>query len=257
MPVVQSTAYATVESVTQLARALVNDMLISQAGEILTDTAPFTFPLLNSAARYCGRKLANNGVKTFTIETVLTPITQCSFPNLGLGGADPGQQVYVSDAGYFNGSTFAYPPNLPSSLRVPLDLWERATGSLEQWLLMKEYPDGIPSTPQSYRLCFWEWRNEQIWMPGATQINDLKLRFESDIMMFATVNDTILIRDSTDAIANYLAALFTNARNPMAAASFSAAGDDFTNQIILSNVHAAQRETYTRIPWNGRGRGRV
>lgn len=225
-------------------------MLISQGGEILTDTAPFTFPLLNSAARYFSRKLANNSVKTFTIETLLTPITPCSFPNLGLGGADPGQQVSIGDTGYFNGSAFSYPPALPSSLRVPLDLWERTTGGLEQWLPLKEYPDGLPSIAQGYRLRMWEWRSEQIWMPGATQENDLKLRFESDVAQFATVNDTIMIRGATDPIANYLAALFVNSRNPMAAASFSAAADDFTGQIILSNVHAAQRETVTRVGYN-------
>src|SRR5579863_7787913 len=245
MPVAQTTAYANVESVSKLARALVNDMLVSQGGEILTDAAPFTFPMLNSAARYFGRKLANNSVKTFTLETVLTPVTPVNFPNLGVGGADPGQQVFIGDTGYFNGSAISYPPGLPSSMRVPLDLWERTTGLLEQWLPMKEFPDGLPSVPQSYRIRFWEWRNEQIWMPGATQQNDLKLRFESDVAQFATVNDTIMIRGATDPIANYLAALFTNSRNPSAAASFSAAADDFTNQIILSNVHAAQRETVT------------
>jgi hypothetical protein len=252
MPAVGTTAYANVESVTTLARALVNDMLISTSGEILTDTAPFTFPLLNSAARYLSRKLSNNGTKSFVIETVLTPVTACNFPNLGLGGADPGQQVMIGDQGYFNGVIQIYPPALPSALRVPLDLWERATGSQEQWLPMREYPDGLPSIAQSYRLLGWEWRNEQIWMPGATQTNDLKLRFEADIIQFATVNDTILIRGGTDPLANYLAALFVNARNPMAAASFSAAADDFTNQIILSNVHAAQRENTTRRSY-GRG----
>ena len=66
MPVPQTTAYCSVEQVYALARALVNDMLVDQSGEILTDSAPFMFPLLNSAARYfTERKMAEYGVKTF------------------------------------------------------------------------------------------------------------------------------------------------------------------------------------------------
>lgn len=252
MPVGQSTAYATVEQVFILTRALINDALISQAGEILTDSAPFSFPLLNAAARYFARKLSNNGVRSFTIETVLTPITECNFPNLGEGGEDPGQEVYIGDTGYFDGSEFHYPPNLPSSMSVPRTLWERTTGSQEPWQLMTQKFDGLPSVPQGPRLGFWEWRTEQIWMPGATQTNDLKLRFDSDIIIFATPNDTVMVRGATEPLANYLAALVTNARNPMAAASFSAAGDDFTDQIIIENVHEMQGTTVTRRSY-GRG----
>lgn len=252
MPSLGTTAYGTVEGVNNLARALVNDMLMSTAGEILTDGAPFTFPMLNMAADYFTRKLASNGVKTFVKETVLTPVTACNFPNLGLGGADPGQQVNISDAGYFDGSNQNYPPNLPSDMLEPVDLWERTTGSLETWRAMKECTDGLPSVMQGERQGFWEWRTEMIWMPGATQTNDLKLRYVGSSTQFATPQDTVLIRGAQSAMANYLAAVFVNTRNPTAAASFSAAGDDFTDMIIRENTHALQRVTVTRKSY-GRG----
>lgn len=254
MPVVQSTAYCSVEQVFTLARALVNDMLVDQSGEILTDSAPFMFPLLNSAAGYFERKLANNGVKTFTKETVLRVITPINFPPLGPGATDPGRQVNVNDQGYFDGNIQTYPPQLPPDMIAPLDLWERASGSSSPWQLMKEYPDGLPSFTQGPSLCMWEWRTECIFMPGATTARELRLRYEGETARFLTVDDSIMVRGAEDALGNYLAALVTNARNPMAAASFSAAGDDFTNQIIISNVRARQRETVTRISYGRGGR---
>ncbi|MGH9735429.1 MAG: hypothetical protein ACRD8A_12675 [Candidatus Acidiferrales bacterium] len=257
MPSIQTTAYGTVEGVTTFARALVNDMLTSSRGEILTDTAPFTFPLLNMAADYFTKKLTSNGYKTFVFETVLSPITPCNFPNLGLGGADPGQQVNISDTGYFDGSEQHYPPALPSNLLVPERLWERETGTQEPWLPMDEATDGLPSVAQGQRLCIWEWRTEIIWMAGATQTNDVKVRYEASAIQFSSVNDSVQIRGSQSALANYLAAVFVNSRNPQAAASFSAAGDDFTDMIIRENVHALQRKTVTRQAYGSRGRGRA
>lgn len=232
-------------------------MLTSSGGEILTDSAPFTFPLLNMAADYLTKKLTSNGYKTFVFETLLTPVTPCNFPNLGLGGADPGQQVNISDVGYFDGSEQHYPPALPSNLMVPLRLWERQTGTQEYWHPMEEVTDGLPSVSQGERLGMWEWRTEIIWMPGATQENDLRLRYEADAVQFATVNDSVEIRGSQSALANYLAAVFVNSRNPQAAASFSAAGDDFTEMIIRENTHALQRKTVTRKSYGLRGRGRA
>lgn len=49
MPIIPSSAYVSVESVTLLIRAIANDMIYSQAGEILVDSANFMFPLLNDS----------------------------------------------------------------------------------------------------------------------------------------------------------------------------------------------------------------
>src|SRR5579871_3005747 len=219
MPVVPTSAYATVESVTNLARALVNDMMVNTAGEILTDTAPFTFPMLNTAARYFTRKLRNRGFLTFVKETVLTPITPIAV-------ADPGTQVNISDTGYFNGVTNVKPPQLPTDMTEPVNLWERQTGSVAQWEFMTEMPDGLPSIVQTIRLGMWEWRQDAIWMPGATESRDLRLRYNAEGATFVTPSDSLLVRDSTDALANLLAAVFVNSRSPQMAASFSSAGDE-------------------------------
>jgi hypothetical protein len=246
MPVVQSSAYSSVEGVFQVARARINDMLTSTAGEVLTDSAPFTFVMLNEAAFHFQNKLSNNGVNTFEKETLLTPITACNFPNLGLGNADAGQTVNVSDVGYFDGSMQNYPPQLPPDLISPMKLWERQTGQTEAWLYMEQAVAGLPNVAQGQRLRYWEWVTEMIVMRGASQTNDIRLRYLANSALFATPADTIHVRGSQYAIGCYLAAIFINSRDPEAAASFEIAGDTHTMQIVNQNTRARQHRTITR-----------
>src|ERR1700676_1096957 len=141
MPVLQSSAYVSVESVTTLIRAIANDMIFSQAGEILTDNANFMLPLLNDALEWFTNECNNHGIGTFTKETVITPLTVTEVPT------DPGVQVNISDSGYWDGVLLNTNPQqfVPPDLLVPLFLWERQTGSTENWIEMVEHPDGLPS----------------------------------------------------------------------------------------------------------------
>src|SRR5271157_3945557 len=201
MPSLIDSAYVTVESVTTLLRALGNDMLFSAAGEILTDTQNFMFPLLNEALAEVQGELRNHGVDTFTKETILTPI-------LVVAIKDPAVQVIVSDTGYFDGSNNYPSPYVPSDLIEPILLWERQTGSTEDFVPMKQILDGLPSVTQSSRLRIWEWRGDQIVMPGATQSNDLRLRYKGSQANFVTTNDVLYIRDGAAPVAYFMLKLY-------------------------------------------------
>lgn len=244
MPTVQTSAYGTVEGVLNETRAIINDMMFSQAGEILTDTAPFTFLQLNRAAQYFENELINHGVLTFKKETILTPIT-------AVATLDPGAQVNISDAGYFDGVNPHATPVVPFDLQVPEFLWERKTGSTENWVEMAELPDGLPSTVQTLRLRLWEWRQDAIYMPGATQSEDIRLRYTSEVVNFSTPNDVILIRGSQSALSSYLAYVFAESRGSVMADKFMVMGKEFTLQICRRNTRARQRETITRQPYGG------
>lgn len=247
MPVLPSSAYTTVESALLTARALINDMMVSQAGEILTDTAYFTFPMLNNAALYMENELKNRGVKTFIKETVLT------IPILGVP-VNPSVQTYLSDGGFFNGTTQANPPQLPTDLQEPQLLWERQTASDEGWIPMQEFPDGLPSWNQGTRIACWEWRSDRIYMPGAVQLEDMKIRYESDSMQFILPTDVVMVRGANSALANLLAAVYVNSRSPGDGAGFAAAGDTFIQQIALENTRARQRMTLTRQSYGSQAR---
>src|SRR5579872_6965043 len=118
MPVIPSSAYVSVESVTNLIRAISNDMIYSQAGEILTDTANFMFPLLNDSLEWFQNEVNNHGVTSFEKETFLTGVTAAAFTPAN----DPGQQVSISDTGYFDGTLDHVSPQLPIDLLEPMRL---------------------------------------------------------------------------------------------------------------------------------------
>jgi hypothetical protein len=243
VPILPSSAYGTVEGIFTEARAIINDMMVSQAGEILTDVAPFTFPMLNRAARYFEDVLTNHGFRVFNKETVLTvPATTLH---------DPGQTVNISDSGYYNGSANFAQPQIPTDLQEPTDLWERQTGSTEHWRPMHQAVDGLGSQAQTTRLRTWEWRTDAIWMPGATQSEDIRLRYIAEIIQFANPNDVVLIRSCQSAIASYLAFVFDDSRGSALADKYKAQGDDFSLQICRRNTRAGQRETITRRPYGG------
>lgn len=248
MPLVESSAYVTVETVTTLIRAIANDMIYSSAGEILTDTANFMLPLLNDALEWFENEVNNRGVETFEKETVLTPITP-------IGVNDPGTQVNVSDTGYFNGVGMSIVPQVPPDLLVPTFMWERQTGSTELWVEMEERPDGLPSVVQSLRLRLWEWRQDALYMPGATQTNDLRLRYTGSHAPFVSVNDTLYFRGATGALAYYMVSSYMGSKDPQAASAAEARARERVTQICTRSSHMKQREAVTRRSYGNPRRG--
>src|ERR1700680_1580199 len=109
MPIGAPATYPILEDIMLLARSLVLDTMAGATatlgeGQILTDTAPFTIPMLNSSIRETYRELGNNGVATLIQDNiVLTGLTPVNGP-LGLAAVDPSVQVSITYAGYNDGS---------------------------------------------------------------------------------------------------------------------------------------------------------
>ena len=242
MPVIPSSAYISVESVTNLIRAIANDMLYSQAGEILTDTANFMFPLLNDSLEWFQNEVNNHGVTTFEKETFLTSVTPAAFTPAN----DPGQQVNISDTGYYDGAVDHALPQLPVDLYVPLRMWERQTGSTENWVPMRNVPDGLPSQTPSSRFGMWEWRQDGLYMPGATQENDLRLRYTGTHAILVTPNDTLYFRGATGSIAYKTVAVYLSSKDPEAAQAAMAEATLRLNQIATRSARMKQRQQNSR-----------
>jgi hypothetical protein len=242
MPVLQSSAYVSVESVTTLIRAIANDMIFSQAGEILTDNANFMLPLLNDSLEWFTNEVNNHGVSTFTKETVITPLTATQAPT------DPGVQVNVSDSGYWDGVLLNTNPQqfIPPDLLVPLFMWERQTGHNEDWVEMVERPDGLPSVMPSSRFRIWEWRQDALNMPGALQSNDIRLRYTGSLAMFVSAQDTLYFRGATGALAYYMVSSYLMSKNPQAATQAESRANERMNQICTRSARMKQREPITR-----------
>lgn len=223
-------------------------MIYSQAGEILTDTANFEFVLLNDALEWFQNEVNNHGIDTFRKETFLPNVT-------AIAVNDPGIQVNISDTGYFDGANTHALPQVPTDLLVPTDLWERQTGSTEQWIWMHPIPDGLPAVVQGSRLGIWEWRQDAFNMPGATQSNDLRLRYEGSHALLATPQDSLLFRGATGPIAYKMASTYLMSKNPEAATMAAAEAKARIGQLATRNARMKQINSVTRMSYGNTGRG--
>lgn len=239
MPGLASSAYLTVETIALLIRVISNDVIFSQAGEILTDTSNPLMPLLNDSLEWFENEVNNHGVDTFTKETFLTGV-------LAAGTTDPGIQTFIDDTGYFDGVGSHMIPQLPTDLLEPLFIWERQTGSTEDWVRMDQKLDGLPSTSHGLRIRFWEWRQDAIQMPGASQSNDLRLRYVGSHARLATVNDTLYFRGATGPVAYKTVATWLMTKNPEGSKMAMAEAGLRIGQIATRNSRMKQRDTITR-----------
>lgn len=248
MPVILTSAYVNMQTVMNLIRALANDMIYSQAGEILTDTAFFTLPLINDALEWFQNEISNHGDASFTKETYLSGVTV-------VGVNDPGVQVNISDTGYFDGVVAAATPQLPPDLLQPLMMWERLSGSIDIWDEMRQCLDGLPSISQGQLLGMWEWRQDAIYMPGATQAQELRLRYDGAQAAFATAQDTLYYRGATGAIAYKMLSSYMASRNPDLAKMANGEAYSRLSQLITRNSRMQQRAPVTRGSYGGSGGG--
>jgi hypothetical protein len=239
MPTTTTNVYPTVEQVMNLARATVNDMLRTSAGQILTDPAPFSIEYVNAAIDHVQEYLANNGVSTQIVDNViLTPIPPT--PN-----TDPNCQVFIGYQGYFDGNVQHATPVLPPDLIVPLRIWQRQTNSHQQFEPMNPAKDGIHSRLPGSTFSEWEWRQGAIYMVGATQTQDIRIRYEQsigDISSSANYSTTyIQIPRSKRAIAYLVAYGYAFARGSPQAPSVMQMAEAAMNQIINRQVRLEQR----------------
>jgi hypothetical protein len=127
---------------------------------------------------------------------------------------NPAVQVALQFNGYFDGLLMWPNFTLPGNLLYPLEMWERQSGTSAPFGLMSQSTGALAPRNQVQSLGEWEWRSDGIWMNGATQYRDIRLRW---IMTFANLvsasinwNTTFVpILDSQEAIADKIAVLYS------------------------------------------------
>jgi len=257
MTVAQQSLFPSIDSVFQLARSIVNDTFTGvngAQGRILTNDAPFSIPMLNSALRTLQRKLRNEGV-TWPIQDnfILSNVTAVVAP-------DPAVQIYIGYNGYFDGTTLHASPTLPNDLMQPYMVEERTTNSGLPFTEMTQPQAGLPSTLQGSYLGVWEWRNYKIYMPGSTLTKDLRLRYKSvlvplNVPSSAFASTSINIIDCEDALAYHIAAMYATARGAAAAEELYKMRDDAIFDIANEWVRRGQAVAYRRPAYSGSQQG--
>lgn len=227
-------AYNTAGQINSLVRSLLNDA----AGNLFTDTV--LLPYTNSAYRKVQRALANVQSGTFLNDDVLLIVP-------AVASVDPSVQVSITDS--------TAPPNqLPIDLLVPMKLWERASGSSDNFVEMIDLTDhgGLPSQPQGINLQFWEWRTDGLYFLGATKDTQIRLRYEKAYPDFIDATSPVLVRGAQEAIAYFTAAMAAAARGAPQAARWDEAGADALEDLLTRTTLREQQTVHRRRPYTWR-----
>jgi hypothetical protein len=234
MPVIGTTAYNTAGQITSLVRSLLNDA----AGNLFTDGA--LMPYLNSAYRKVQRALENvqSGTQLSDDALLLVP---------AIPAVDPAARVAITDAS-------APPGQLPTDLLVPLKLWERPDGSGADFVEMADLTNhgGLPSDSQGPSLQYWEWRADGIYLLGATQDTQVRLRYRKAYPDLLDASSPVLIRNAQEALGFFTAALASAARGAPQALRWDAAGADALEDLLARATQREQHSGRRRRPYTSR-----
>ena len=262
MPIIGSATapYDPVDYVLNLARVIANDCQISLEGNLLNDNQPYVFPMLLLAHRELQDILGNNAVESFPNEVILG-----SIPVINQAvQQDPASQVYISFSNYYDGVNLLPGPVLPQDLEIPLKLWERASGQDAFFIPMFDASGGLPSYPKTSVFRYWEWRDDQIYLTGALQVNDIRLRYKRflpDMLPQGTLaqsqNAPVPLLRCARALAYLVVETFSDGRGGVISDRFVAKKDSAIKQLINNTTRKKQYSNYRRQPYSGRGgRGR-
>jgi hypothetical protein len=210
------------------ARVRLNDAITTltpTGGQLLQNTAAFTQQVSNNAYRRLQEFLANQGYSKLYNEAVLLNIPATA-------ATDPAFQAFIDWTGYNDGSTLNTSFVLPQDLIMVNDLWERVNGAaVTTFNVMDRVLNGLPAIAKLPTNKVWEWRDDRIYMPGATSPTDIRLRYASYLADFADNSPTastpwymqpIMIMRSTNALSWYLCYEVGKSRDDVNAAQFQA-----------------------------------
>lgn len=254
--------YPSLDDCMNLVRALVNDDMAGATGtpgegQIITDSptaSPATLQLLNSAITEMYRELRNAGSPTLIKDNyILTGIGPVFGVN-GLGVPDPGTQVSISSVGYYNGRSTNGSLHLPSDCLQVMSVWERLSGSNDEFVPMIQNPWGLVPRNQDQYLVDWEWRNDEIWMNGCLNTQDVRMRYQATFpAIFGPDIDYtktfIPVMDCKDAVAYKVAWKYSMRLGSAQANEMKMQADEQMRQLKNEFVRRSQSVDYQRQPY--------
>lgn len=250
-PPIVSAPYDTAETVLQMARVRLNDAIQSIGGDVLTDTAPFTQVYFNAAFRRLQEMMADLGSQRTNGHVYILNIPATE-------SLDPGSQCFLSWTQYFDGVAYFAPPTvavLPQDLMEPLKVKQRPSGTFGSYVEIPCAPQGIPSMTKLQVQRNWLWRNDALWLTGATQAVDLEIEYIAylpDIVanfpILATpwYSQPVPIVRCANALSWYVAAEVAGARGDADAETLAGKGDAECRRIVNRQYRSRQRVNQRR-----------
>lgn len=258
MPVVGSSAFAQVGTVTQQVRALLNDV----PGNVFSDLV--LLPHFNLAYQELWTALENNGQESLISDEFFFFVP-------AINQMDPSAQVLITDTAIlitqalegtaFNSTQAIGPPNtLPPDLMTPLQLWERQAGIQQATFIPmvdRTGKGGLPGIDQQPTcLVYWEWREDGLAFLGALEDVQIRMRYAK---MLAPVSDgtaQVLVRNGINFLTYKTAFLAGSSKDGATPnlAGYKAEADEAMFQVKNSAARRDQRNPRRRRPY---GRRRV
>jgi hypothetical protein len=252
MPIVAPIRFPNLQSMMDLFRSSINDDGGGQDGPqdglIATNSAPFTLPFLNNAIKWVYRSLRNIGDPALIIDNYLL----LGIP--ALTGPNPAVQVSLGLLGYFDGFAMNSQWTLPAGAMGIDRAWERVSGTEGDFHQLREAADGLQPIQQTSTMRQYEWRGNAMWMPGAVESVDLRLRckislpsFQGTSLDFSTTY--VPIFDCEDAIVDRMLVRYARRFSPEQLADAKAASAESIFELQQETVRQSQRKQNRRADW--------
>ena len=239
------------------ARVRLNDTLPTLfpiTGKLLDNSQTATNQMFNNAFRKLQEFLANLGYTKLTGDTVITGLPP-------VASTDPATMVWIDWFNYFDGANLWALPVLPNDLIIPKRLWERQTGTASGFADMGMYLDGLPNWAKKSRNLVWEWRGDQIFMPGSQATMDIRVRYARylpDIQDAGSVpwfQQPVPIMRCMDSLSYFICSEVLEARADIEENPFIDKATAAAKLIMNRDVATMQRVNIRRRPRSGRGEG--
>lgn len=253
--------YPNLQGLADLFRAKINDTANNtqgfgvgtgnQAGVIMPNSNPDLLTFMDSAIQETYADLRNIGDPELIIDNyILAAIPPLASPSQSV-------QVALSYAGYFNGFTWSPTWKLPIGLSKLLAVWERITGSNEDFHGLTAAPFGLPGVMQGQRMAMYEMREGMLWMPGCLSTIDLRIRGRITYPEFlnpANINFStayVPVLDSKNAIVAKMVINYAERFNPAGYNMALREEQRLMGKLKLEVVRQMQSQENQRQEWGG------
>lgn len=226
------------------------DSLLPLGGQLASNSQSYSQQLVNNAWRKLQQFLiANKYVRLIVPNFVISSLPP-------VNSEDAALQVSLSWTGYSDGLTTDPAIVLPQNLIMPLKLSERpsdAAPNVNAFIDMDGQEQGIvriPSIPKQSWNGLWVWDTDQITMPGALVLTDLRITYAAYLDDFVDTGDVTSATNFTpwfeqpvpiiralDPLANYiLAELEIGRGNGAAAVAYTQAAESAAMTAIIGKA---------------------
>jgi hypothetical protein len=226
-------------------------------GQILVDNLATSVTManfFNSAVRELSRQLRLVSAPMLIADNyIITNIPPINGP-MGFQVADPSVQCYVGFNGYYDGTFWHSTYGLPQGLFQVLRCWERQTSSQNTFQDMGEPSDGLAGVYQTNGWGCWEWRQDQVCLPGSLDYRDLRLRYLMILNAIFVANappaTTYLpIMDCEESIARKIGRMYARRQGGALYEMAKAEEADATRDFINEQVKRQQGANYQTLAY--------